>query len=114
MDTSRKQEEEMSTPILLLVKTVISNQYAQEFNEWYHDIHIPDVVKVSGCTQARRFKAIESEDKFIYMAAYEFADKEIYNRYQQNEERKRLLADFAEKYGDKAEVKKSVWELIYP
>jgi hypothetical protein len=104
----------MSIPILVLVKTVISSQYAEEFNEWYHHVHIPHVMRVSGCSQGRRFKAIEADDKFIYMAAYEFADKEIYNRYLLNEERKGIFDDFAEKYGDKAEVKRSVWELIYP
>ena len=109
----------MSKPVLYVVKSIVSSEYAEEFNEWYHKKHMPKVIERSGCKTARRFKAIESEDKFMFMAVYEFADLESYLKYQNSQGKKELLLDFAQNFGDRAaefkrELRRSVWEQIYP
>ena len=100
--------------VLYQVKTKIPAEHVTEFNEWYHNEHIPEVMKLSGCTSARRFKAIEAEDTFTFLAVYEFSDKEPFIRYQNSKEKQDLVKDFMDKFGDRAELKASSWEQIYP
>ncbi len=104
----------MSSPFLYIVKSWVSKEHAREYNDWYHHTHIPQVVQASGCIKARRFQAVETEDKFLYMAIYEFADEATFLKYQDSQARKELIADSQKTWGTKAETKKSVWKQIYP
>ncbi len=100
--------------VLYQVKTKIPSEHVKEFNEWYHNKHIPEVMKLSGCTSARRFEAIEAEDAFTFLAVYEFSDKERFLSYQKSKEKQYLVKDFMDNFGDRAELKASSWEQIYP
>lgn len=109
----------MDKPTLYIVKSIVSNEYIDEFNEWYHQKHMPKLIEHSGCKTARRFKVIEPEDKFLFMAVYEFTDMKTYMNYQNSQAKQELLLDFKETFGDRAaefkrELKRSVWEQVYP
>ncbi len=104
----------MSKTVLYIVKSVIAAEYAAEFNDWYHKKHIPELVKLSGCEKGRRFKAVEGEGKYLYMAIYEFKDQASFLAYQSSEAKKYLVGDFKKLFGDKAEIEGEVWEQIYP
>ena len=104
----------MSKTVYYIVKSEISKEYVNEFDKWYHEIHIPDVVRRSGAKEGKRFRAVEPEDKFMYMAIYEFANMETFRKYQESADKKELVADFIERFGKRAELKTSVWEEIYP
>ena len=109
----------MSQPVLYMVKSIVSEKYIDEFNEWYHHAHMPKLIEHSGCRTARRFKAIESEDKYLYLAVYEFEDLKKYTDYNNSQTKKELLLDFKQTFGDRAEdfkreLKRSVWEQVYP
>lgn len=104
----------MSGSVLYIVKSWVSKEDADEFNEWYHKTHIPKFVKASGCVNARRYCAIETEDKFMYMAIFEFADQKTLLKYQESEVKNELVAEFVKKYGNRVEIRRSVWEQIYP
>jgi antibiotic biosynthesis monooxygenase (ABM) superfamily enzyme len=104
----------MGKPVFYIVKSVVSPEHSAEFDEWYHQKHIPEIMARSGCKGARRFRAITPEDKFMYMAVYEFADMESFQKYQGSECKKALVADFVEHFGDKAELRSSSWEQIHP
>ena len=54
----------MNKSVLYIVKSVVSSENVNEFDEWYHNKHIPEIVACSECKMARRFKAIQQEDKF--------------------------------------------------
>jgi hypothetical protein len=41
------------------------------YNRWYDEIHLPDLLDVPGVTSARRFKTIQGNVPFPYVAAYE-------------------------------------------
>jgi hypothetical protein len=62
----------------------------------------------------RRFRAVQDEDKFMHMADYEFADKGTFQRYQGSDDKKALVEDFMEHFGDCAKLRSSVWEQILP
>ena len=109
----------MKKPILYVVKSVVSPEYEDEFNEWYHKKHLPKLIGVSGCKSVRRFKAIEAEDKFNYMGVYEFGDLESYRKYDTSAFKQEMLQDFGKTFGDRApkfkrELRRSLWELVHP
>jgi hypothetical protein len=62
----------------------------------------------------RRFRAVRDEDKFMYMVDSKFAVREMFQRYQGSDEKKALVEDFMEHYGDCAKLRSSVWERILP
>ncbi len=44
-----------------------------EFNRWYDEQHLPDVLKVPGFVAAQRFKLAQAENPgWTYLAIYEF------------------------------------------
>jgi len=104
----------LSQTVLYLVKSVVASEHADEFNRWYHQKHIPELVNLSGGERGRRFKAVEGEGKYLYMAVYEFKDMASFLKYQASEGKKYLVGDFKKLFGDKAELKGEVWEQIYP
>lgn len=104
----------MGKPIFYIVKSAVAAEHASEFNKWYHQKHIPEVVKLSGAERGRRFKAIEGEEKYLYMAIYEFKDRASFLTYQASEAKKYLVEDFKKLFGSRAELKGEVWEQIYP
>ena len=97
-----------------IVKTTVNKSFEKEFNEWYHNVHIPDVVKASGCIQAKRLKAIAKDDEYEYLAIYEFDGLETFNKYKESTERKALIQDFLDKYEKVTKMKSSIWEQVYP
>jgi hypothetical protein len=104
----------MGSTVLYIVESWIPTEYADAFNAWYDGTHMPQVVEGSGCIKARRFRAVETDTKFMYMAVYEFSDREAFLKYESSEVRKELVADFRKNWDGKAETKKYVWEQIYP
>jgi len=52
-----------------------------EYNEWYSDVHIPDVLKLDGITAARRFKLASTEPPQEghrpYLALYEIETEDV-------------------------------------
>ena len=42
-----------------------------EFNDWYDNVHLKDVLAIDGIVAAQRFKLL-SGDKWKYLALYEF------------------------------------------
>ena len=61
---------------LFTVKATITPDREKAFNEWYNHEHIPDVLKFPGVVSARRYKATQPEDRFQYVAVYEFESEE--------------------------------------
>jgi hypothetical protein len=54
---------------LIVLSDPLDNRDA-EFNTWYDNIHLPDVLKVDGIVAAQRFK-LKSGDRWRYCALYE-------------------------------------------
>lgn len=50
----------------------------QEFNEWYNNIHLPDVLEIPEFKRAVRFENIDSaEGKVRYLAVYEIETDDL-------------------------------------
>jgi Domain of unknown function (DUF4286) len=77
-----KDEEGQPVPTALFtVKATITPDREKAFNEWYNHEHVQDVFKFKGVVSARRYKAIMPEDKFQYIAVYEFENEEALQRF---------------------------------
>ena len=104
----------MEKSVLYIVKSVISSEHVNAFDEWYHKKHIPEFIKCSGCEEPVNLKLIQSEDKFLYMTIYEFRDRETFLKYQNSKGKQELVKDFKENFGERAELRSSIWEQVYP
>ena len=60
----------MTAKILMEVRVNIAPEVENEFNEWYNDAHVPEILAVPGFISGRRFQRI-SGDEIKYMALYE-------------------------------------------
>lgn len=58
----------MPTGIFLVESEPISSDSADEFNKWYDETHIPEILTVDGFVSARRFV---SADGSKFVAVYE-------------------------------------------
>ncbi len=62
---------------ILLVLSNAANQRDEEFNDWYTNVHLADVLKVDGFLAAQRFQLADAqlrEDQprpYRYLAVYE-------------------------------------------
>ena len=61
---------------VLLVYTDVDPEHEEEFNRWYNEMHIPDILQVEGFVAARRYKLSgpaprDQQSASRYLAIYE-------------------------------------------
>ena len=61
--------------VLFIVKATIPADKEAAFNKWYSEEHCPQALQFPGLVSARRYQAIDGEDKYQYMAMYEVQDE---------------------------------------
>lgn len=88
---------------IFVVKANIVKDREEEFNRWYNEDHVPKVLQFKGAVSARRYKAILGEDKYQYMAVYEFKDEATFQRFMESDHLKELRADYASRFGTVSE-----------
>ncbi len=104
----------MAQIALFIVKATITPDQEEEFNRWYHEVHIPDVLKYPGCLSARRYQALSGEEKFQYMAVYEFKDQQTLEGFLQSDHLKALAKDYELHFGPFSERARMSYLQVYP
>jgi antibiotic biosynthesis monooxygenase (ABM) superfamily enzyme len=99
---------------LFVVRATIAKDKEAAFNKWYNEEHAPQVLQFNGAVSARRYKKILGEDKFQYIAVYEFASEETFKRFQQSEHLKTLVKDYDANFGKTSERERSAYVQIWP
>src|SRR5256712_12900796 len=94
-----RRDQPMPTA-LFTVKATITPDREKTFNEWYNHEHIPDVFKFKGVVSARRYKAIMPEDKFQYVAMYEFESEETLQQFLKSDHMAWLKKEYDAHFGD--------------
>jgi hypothetical protein len=61
----------VTTGLLIVHSRPSSPEELDEFQRWYDEVHIPEILKVEGFRSARRFAAADGES---FVAVYELAD----------------------------------------
>ncbi len=85
--------------VLFTVKATISKDQEAAFNRWYNEEHCPQVLRYKGAVSARRYKAILGEDKYQYMAVYEFQDEPTFWQFLESTHMKELKAEYDRNFG---------------
>ncbi|HLY82785.1 MAG TPA: hypothetical protein VKQ71_07360 [Acidimicrobiales bacterium] len=61
----------MAKGVLIVHSNPVDPSRDDEFNQWYDNVHVPDVKKVPGIVGARRFKTLGPGATHRYVAIYE-------------------------------------------
>ncbi len=62
---------------LYLVFTDIAAEVEEEFNRWYNEEHLPELMTIPGLLNAARYQAVQGGPK--YLACYELAEPEVWS-----------------------------------
>lgn len=72
--------------VLLVVMMDVDPEYEEEFNRWYDEEHVPELLKVPGVLSARRYKVMPDQEDYEklgikrtpkYLAIYEHESVEV-------------------------------------
>lgn len=100
--------------VLFTVKATITPDEEEAFNRWYETEHCPQVLRYPGAVSARRYKTILSDDKYQYMAVYEFESEETFARFQESDHLKELVADYDAHFADTSERAREAFVQVWP
>ena len=80
--------------------TCIDPAREQEFNDWFDNIHLPDVLKTPGYVSAKRFVIKESKmGRGKYLAIYEIETNDIEKTLALRKEYKKIEAEQGRSFG---------------
>jgi len=99
---------------LFVVRATISKEQEAAFNRWYNEEHAPQLLQYNGAVSARRYKKILGDDKFQYMALYEFASEAVFKRFQESDHLKTLVKEYNASFGTSSERERSAYVQIWP
>ena len=88
---------------LFVVRATITKDKEEAFNRWYNSEHVPQVLRYNGAVSARRYRKIIGDDKYEYMAVYEFASEETYRQFMASGHLKELRAEYDKYFGTVSE-----------
>ena len=99
---------------LFVVRATIAKDKEAAFNAWYDSEHAPQVLQFNGAVSARRYRKILGDDKFQYMAVYEFASEAVFQRFLASDHLKALVKDYEASFGAWSERERAAYTQIWP
>ena len=99
---------------LYVVRATITAEREAAFNKWYNEEHLPQVLRYNGAVSGRRYRKDVGEDRYQYMAVYEFASEEVLQRFLASEALKDLRAEYDKHFGAVSERVGQGWVQVFP
>jgi heme-degrading monooxygenase HmoA len=99
---------------IFVVRATITKEQESAFNRWYNEEHVPQLLRYNGAVGARRYRKILGDDKYQYMAVYEFASEEAFRRFQESDHLKDLVKEYNANFGDTSERERSAYVQVFP
>ena len=99
---------------LFVVRATIPADREAEFNQWYNEEHVPQVLRYNGAVSGRRYRKLVGEDKYDYMAVYEFASEEVLREFLRSQALKDLRAEYDKHFGAVSERIGQSWVQVFP
>ena len=98
-------------PVIFMVWTQCLPEYAEEFNKWYDEVHVPLLLKFKGLKRVARYRVIGESSKYHeYLASYEFRSEKIFKEFWDSPERAVALEERLNSWEDKPyEIKAMVY-----
>ena len=100
--------------VIFVVRANVAKDKEAAFNKWYNEEHVPQLLRYNGAVSARRYRKILGDEKYEYMAVYEFASEAVFERFQQSEHMKTLIKDYNAAYGEVSQRERSAYVQIWP
>ena len=100
--------------VLFTVQATIAADREEAFNTWYNTEHMAQLLRYPGAVSARRYKKILGDDKYQYMAVYEFDSEATFERFQKSDHLKELIAEYSANFGETSERVRSAYVQVWP
>jgi heme-degrading monooxygenase HmoA len=100
--------------VLFIVKATITPDQEEAFNRWYDTEHCPQLLRFQGAVSARRYRVIMGEDRYQYIAVYEFEDEETFQKFLESDHLVDLKATYDSNFGAVSERERSAYVQIWP
>lgn len=85
---------------LLIVMARVKPEDEEAFNKWYNEDHLPKAIeRFPGVLSGRRYKILEGEDEYQYLALYEFESYATMHATASSEIMRELAREFDEAFG---------------
>lgn len=89
-------------PVTFTVRTQCPPQYAEMFNKWYDETHVPLLMKFKGIKRAARYQRIsENGEHLEFLATYEFESEPVFKEFWDSPERAVALEERLATWKDK-------------
>jgi antibiotic biosynthesis monooxygenase (ABM) superfamily enzyme len=86
---------------LFIVMAKVKPEDEDAFNQWYNEEHLPRALeRFPGVLSGRRYKVLEGEDEYQFLALYEFESYEAMHSAVNSDVIKQLIKEFDEAFGD--------------
>jgi antibiotic biosynthesis monooxygenase (ABM) superfamily enzyme len=102
------------TTVLFVVKATIAPEQEDAFNRWYNEEHCPQLLQFRGAVSARRYKAIMGEDKYQYVAVYEFESEATFQRFLDSGHLEQLKQEYDAHFGGVSERARAAYLQVWP
>ena len=99
---------------IFVVRATITKDREAAFNKWYNEEHLPQVLRYNGAISGRRYRKVTGEDRYDYMAVYEFASETVLQKFLQSDALKELRAEYDKHFGDVSERTGQGWVQVFP
>lgn len=99
---------------IFVVRATITKDKEDAFNTWYNTEHAPQLLRYNGAVSARRYRKILGDDKFQYMAVYEFASEAIFERFMGSDHFNTLIKDYDASFGETSYRERSAYVQVWP
>jgi len=88
---------------IFVVKATITADQEGAFNDWYNNEHAPHLLRYNGAVSARRYKRILGDEKWQYVAVYEFASQEVFETFMASDHLDTLRSEYNANFGTTSE-----------
>jgi antibiotic biosynthesis monooxygenase (ABM) superfamily enzyme len=99
---------------IFVVRANITKDQEAAFNTWYNGEHVPQLLRYNGAVSARRYRKILGDEKYEYMAVYEFASEEVFRTFEASDYFKQLVKDYNASFGEASQRERSAYVQIWP
>ena len=99
---------------LLVVELPTPLGREDEWNRWYHDVHIPDVLAMGvGVVESKRYRLMSGDDDVRYLVVHEFESDEALSSYVESPILEERWKEYRELWGHDKAVRRRAFTLIF-
>lgn len=86
---------------IFMVMAKVAPEKEEAFNRWYNEEHLPRALeRLPGVLSGRRYKIIEGEEEYRFLALYEFESYQAMDAALNSSAMKQLIREYNEAFGE--------------